>query len=140
MGIAIDRKGLESSLPHVAGGAIAPMVTAHMGGQQPLKVTRQVLTGSWPKHQMKMIGHETETQHAHRHTPGSIVQQIEKGAVVRVVVKDLPAGIATVQDVVTKTADRGSGCAGHAGMLGVAAGVGKGKSRMSPFFTWIPKG
>lgn len=138
MPIARDRKGLESSLPHMPGGAVAPVIAAHVRRQQPLKVPRKIPLGPGPKDQVKVIRHEAKTQHAHRHALAGRPQQFEKAAVVRVVVKDPGAGVATVQDVVAKTANRGPGRARHAGSVGIPSGSGKEKSRMSPFTPHLP--
>lgn len=126
--IARDRKGLESPLPHVPGGAVAPVKAAHVRRQQPLQITRKIPLGSGPKDQMKVIRHEAKTQNAHRHPLAGRLQQIEKAAVVGGVVKHLGAGIAAVQDVVAKTTDRSSSGARHAGSVGIPSGAGKEKS------------
>ena len=132
--IARDRKGLEPPLPHVPGGAVAPMITPHVRGQQPLQITRKLPLGPGPEDQMKVIRHEAKPKHPHRHALAGRPQQREKAAIVRLIVKDLGAGIAAVQHVVAQTTDGSSCGAGHAGSVGTPGGSGKEKSRMSPLF------
>lgn len=133
MRILLDRKGLEAPLPDMARGAVALVVTPYVGGQEPLKVAREVAFSPRPQDQMKVIRHETETHHPHRYAPGGRRQQFEKAAIVRDVVKHFRPAITPVQDVVAQTTDGRSGGARHAGSVGVPAVTGKDKSRMSPF-------
>src|SRR3990172_8630961 len=138
MRIVLDRKGLEAPLPHVAGGAVAAVVTPYLRRQQPLEVTREIALGPRPEHQMEMVGHEAEAQQAHRHASTGRRQQFEKAAIVRVVMKHLTAGIAAVQDVVANTADGGARGTWHVNSLEVPNLAGKEKSRMSPFTPTCP--
>src|SRR3990172_3585826 len=123
--IARDRKGLEPPLSHVPGGAVAPMITPHVRGQQPLQITRKLPLGPGPEDQMKVIRHEAKPKHPHRHALAGRPQQREKAAIVRLIVKDLGAGIAAVQHVVAQTTDGSSCGAGHAGSVGTPGGSRK---------------
>lgn len=138
MRIFFNRKGLKAPLPDMARGTVALVVAPYVGRQQPLEVTREVALGPRPQDQMKVVGHETEPQQAHRHTLTGFLEQCQKGPVVGRVVKHLRAAIAPVQDVVAQTTNGSSRRARHAGSLDRATVIGKEKSRMSPFFTLSP--
>src|SRR5438876_7694605 len=99
--VFFDGEALEPTLPHVTTAAIVPMVTAHMGGHQPLHPAAQVAVLVWPDHQMEMVGHQTKANYAHRLTQTRVADQPQKGLVIGILVKDHLLAITTIQDVVT---------------------------------------
>src|SRR5262245_1466094 len=58
MVILLDRKGLETPLPHVAARGVVFEIPAHMGREQPLHPAAQVAVFVRPQDHMEVIGHE----------------------------------------------------------------------------------
>ena len=100
MFVLLDGKALKAALPDMAVAAVVPMVTAHMTGQPPQHDATEGASARRFQHEMKMIGHQAEAEDFDRIFGFGEGQQVEKGAVVAVFVKDRCAPVAPVDDVV----------------------------------------
>ncbi len=60
-----------------------------------------------------MVGHEAVAQDGHGDFDAGVVEGLEEGMVITLLVKYLAAPIAAVYHMVTNAADRGSRAAGH---------------------------
>ena len=82
------------------------VIAADMRRLQPLHPAAQVAIVAWPEHQMKMIGHQTISQHPHRIAGIGFVKQANKrGIIGRLMKHHLPA-VPTVENVITIAAER----------------------------------
>jgi hypothetical protein len=66
---------------------------------------------------VEMVGHEAESENAHRDALGGGRQEAEEGRVIVLLVEDFSAGIATVEDVITHSSDGSSSGTRHAKSL-----------------------
>ena len=62
---------------------------------------------------MKMVGHEAVAKDWHGDFDTGVVEGLEEGVVITLLVKNLPAPIAAVYHMVANAANRGSRAAGH---------------------------
>ncbi len=90
------------------------MISAHRPGEQPVHPRAQIAILVRPDDQMKVVGHEAPTEHAHGDLDAGVADGFHERLIVAVLEEDLAAGVAAVQDVVTLVADRGSCGAWHA--------------------------
>ena len=105
MPIPLDRKVLEAALPDMAVAAVVPVIAADVTRQPPLHQPTEGVAARRFQDEMKMIGHQAEAQDFDRIFGFGDGQQVEKGAVVAVFVKDRRAPVATVDDMVDVAAD-----------------------------------
>lgn len=105
MPVLLDRKVFEAALPNMAVAVVMPVIPAHMTGQPPQHDATEGASARRFQHEMKMIGHQTEAKDFDRIFGFGDGQQVEKGAVVAVCVKNRCSPVATVDDMVDVTAD-----------------------------------
>ena len=98
--ILLNGERLESSLPHVAAGAIMPRVAPHVGRCQPMHQAAEFAVLAGPKREVEMIGHQTIRQDSHRCAGVGFGNQLDECVVVVGFVKHLGASIAAIEDMV----------------------------------------
>ena len=87
--IFLDGKGLEASLPDVAGGAVNGDVAADVGVHEPVHPAAQVAVVMGPYNEVEVVGHEAVGQESHGNAQAGLGEQAEERLVVRVMVEDL---------------------------------------------------
>jgi hypothetical protein len=70
--ILFDREGLESALPKVSARLMVFVVTPNVRGAKPLHPVAEIAVAVRPKHQVKVVGHQATTEHAHGHFDGGV--------------------------------------------------------------------
>lgn len=123
----------ESSLPDMTAASIVPMISTNMAGQPPLHKGTQRIGSQGLQHEMKMIRHQVESKDFHRIFCFRNNEQIKKGPVVLVFMKDGGPPIATVDDVVDMTGDLSAGDTRHGGNTTTRVLLETRKSSLSPF-------
>ena len=106
--VLFDRKRLESALPNVPARTVEFVVTSDVRVLQPMHPPTQIAIGGRLEHEMKVIRHQTVSQHRHRHFHAGMGDRLEKSLVVAVFEEHLPPPIPPVDDVAANTANRGS--------------------------------
>ncbi|MDF0674466.1 MAG: hypothetical protein P0120_09065 [Nitrospira sp.] len=99
MVLLLNGKTLEATLPDMAMTAVVPMVVPDMTGHPPLRERAEGCLGGWLHDRMKMIGHQTQGENLGGMSGVCCVEQIEKGGMVGVLLKDGGSAVATVQQV-----------------------------------------
>jgi hypothetical protein len=87
------------------------MVTPDMSVLHPMHPAAQVALLLGQDHQVEVVGHQAKAQHRQGNLDAGVGQGLEEGVVVPLLVEDLAAAVAPVEDVVTDAARRGSCCA-----------------------------
>jgi len=103
--VLLNREGAEAALPDVAATAMAAVVAADVAGEQPLHESAEVAIAAGPEDEVEVIGHQAEGGHAHGQALAAGGEQVEKGAVVGLVVEDAGAAVAAIDDVIADAAD-----------------------------------
>ena len=94
--VLFDRKRLESALPNVPARAVEFVVTTDVRVLQPMHPPTQIAIGGGLEHEMKVIRHQTVSQHRHRHSGAGMGDRLEKSLVVAVFEEHLPPPIPPV--------------------------------------------
>jgi hypothetical protein len=118
--VLLDRKGFEPALPNMTATAVLFAVATDMGGHEPVHPVAEVAVALGPDGQVKMIGHQAEGQDAHRHAGRGLADELDEVREVAVVVEDLSAGIAPVENMVAIGAHCCSRCTWHERYFGLA--------------------
>jgi len=79
-----------------------------MSGEKPVGPGSKVATSAWLHDHVQMIGHDTSRQNRHSEFVEGFGEQPEEGNIVRAVVKEPHAVIATIHDVVAVVRDDGA--------------------------------
>ena len=117
----LHRKRLESTLPHVARGAIMAMISPGVGHEQPLHSPAHVTVGVRPNHQVEMVGHKTVSQDVDGKSRLGVGHGVDERIVVgRLMENHLPA-IAPIEDMTPDVGDRGPCAPWHGSRLSRAA-------------------
>ena len=106
--VVLQRKRLESSLPHVPGRAVMTMISSRMGCQEPLQPTPQVAITVRPEHEMEMVRHQAITEEIDRNPTLGVVHRRHKGVEVRRLVEHRLAAVPAIQCVIDHPANSGS--------------------------------
>jgi hypothetical protein len=67
---------------------IVVVVTANMSSEQPGHVIAELAVFAWPECEMEMVGHQAKCQYAHGHVFVGLVEQLDKGVEIAILVKD----------------------------------------------------
>ena len=81
---------------------VVPMITAHLRRHEPLHPATEITIFMRPQQQVKVVCHQTIPSQPHRHFLVSLRHQAHKRGEVIIVVKNIAAAIALVQDIVKK--------------------------------------
>ncbi len=100
--IGLDGKHFESPLPAMAAPLVVPMITANVRRHQPLHPAVQVSFFMRSQQQVEIVCHQTKSSQPHRYLFMSLPHQVHKRGEVIILMKDIIAAIAQVQDVVNK--------------------------------------
>ena len=123
--VFLNGEGFEAALPNMTGQAVSHVVTAAVGGQQPMDPGGQVVRVGGPEDEVEMVGHEAITKNPHGDMGVGLAEKVAKGGVVVRAVEDFDPAVAAIDDMVTVAADGGSGGAWHRIIVGNGAGDGK---------------
>src|ERR1700693_5975571 len=80
------------------------MIAAHVRRGQPQHVTAEIPVLTRPQQQVKMVAHQAIGQQAHVGAFPGLAEELHEGGAVAVLVKDSPAAIASIEDVVAVSA------------------------------------
>ncbi len=108
MVVLLDREGFESTLPDVSAGMVMFLVPANMSRQQPVNPSAQVPVLPGPENQVEMVGHQAEGQDPHGTAECRFSHHVEERVKIPILMKNLRAGVAPVEDVKTVTTHGGS--------------------------------
>ncbi len=133
--VFFDRETFESALPNVSARMIVLMVAADMGGEEPGHVSAQLTVLAWPKCEVEMVGHQAEGQQPHRDMLLRLVQELDEGLEITVLVKDGAPAIPTVKDMVTVSAQSNSKGSCHALDYDRCQSDRQPKSTLTPFLS-----
>jgi hypothetical protein len=89
------------------------VIAPHVGRQEPLHPTAEVLVRARPERQMKMIWHDTKAKNPHRNPLTSKADQLDKTLVVFVLVEYLGLRVTSIDDVIADSSHRSSGRTWH---------------------------
>ena len=103
MSVLLDRKTLESTLPHMPTAPVMLMVAADVAGHPPLHEGTQRRVDGWLNDQMKVIRHETDAKELDGVFGFCNGEQVEKCGVVAVFAEDCRTTIPSIQDMVGVT-------------------------------------
>src|SRR6266404_8015667 len=113
--VLLNGKSLESSLPDVSASMIMLVIATHVRIENPVHPAAQVPIVNGPDNEMKVIGQEAECQDAHGDFDAGVSNRLQERLIIAVLEKDLPPRVATIDDVVTDTADRSARRPRHGG-------------------------
>ena len=101
----LNRKCLETPLPHMTARAMSAVITANMRGQQPLHPATQVPIAIGLQNKMDMVGHQAGSQNIQRQTNARLTDEPNERLIIQCIVKHNGARIATIHNVVTQSSD-----------------------------------
>jgi hypothetical protein len=78
----------------------------------------QIAAALGPNGEVKGVGHQGVGEEAHGHAGASVTDQIDEVEIIALVMEDLSAGVAAVEDVVAEVANRSSGRKWHGSYCG----------------------
>lgn len=134
MGVLLDGQTLEAALPDMAVTPVMPMVAPHVTGQPPLHEGTQGLVSHRLKHQVEMVGHQTQPEHLHGVFDLGRGEQVEEGAIVSLLVKHDGTAIAAIEGMIGVSSTLTAGNARHQdGTLRQVHRRRQEKSSLSPF-------
>ena len=97
----------------MAGMVIVAKISTYVSGHQPMHPSAEVSIAVRLKHKMEMVGHQAIGNQAHWHSHRRLDHCVEERLVVFSFMKDLGAGVATIEDVITKIPLRGPNRSRH---------------------------
>jgi hypothetical protein len=100
--VVLNGKRLESSLPDMTTAVIVTMVAADMRRHQPLHATAQITIFVRPEKQVEMVIQQAVPDQSHANFVGCLPHQIDDREKIVRLVKNVIAGIPTVQNVIKK--------------------------------------
>src|SRR2546422_1095954 len=100
---------------------------------QPAKERGQITIGTWPHHQVPVIGHHTIGEESHPHPLTRFRQHSLERLIITILGKELHSGISTVQDVIHQPTQGYAARSRHAITLPTAKWRGKKKTPYPPF-------
>ena len=111
----LDRKRFVRSLIKVAGADRMAMQvpTPHVRRRQSLHESTQVPVLQRPQHQVPMVWHQTIAENTQGNLGLCLRQDLFKGGVIRLLVKNLIAGISTIENVEDHSPRRVAWCTWH---------------------------
>jgi hypothetical protein len=98
--ILLNEKALETPLPNMTAGLVDLVITSDMAGHEPLHPPAQTFFLFGDKRQVKVIRHETVSQHLDGMSSLGLPHEVEKGFIVPGRMKDFPSPIAAVQNMI----------------------------------------
>ncbi len=112
--IILDGEALVAALVEVARGrVVVGMVAADVGGGEPAHKGGEVVAARWAKDQMPVVGHQAQAQHVEGDAFFGLLEEVEKGIVVRRLMEDAHPAIAAVEHVIDHAGFDGARGAGH---------------------------
>jgi hypothetical protein len=117
MVVFLNRERLESPLPYMTAGAVAPVITPHVRCEKPLHPSAQVAIRVRPQSKMKVIRHNAVSNHSHRHPLAAQSNQIKKSLIILLAIEDVLFCVAAIDNVVTDISDRSARSPWHACFL-----------------------
>jgi hypothetical protein len=112
--ILLNRKSLEPPLPEMAAAVIVLMITTHMRVLQPVHPGAEITIIFRQDDQMEVIGHQAIAKDRHGDFHAGMIDRLDKGMIIAILVKNLATTIAAIHHMVTNAANRGSRGPGHA--------------------------
>lgn len=103
--VILQRKRLETPLPHMARTVVVAIVSLGMSRQEPLDPPSEVGIAVRPEHQVKVVWHQTIAKKIHLKSLLSFDHPIDESIVVRGLVKHRLAAIPAIQSVVDHPSD-----------------------------------
>ncbi len=100
--IRLNWERLESTLLDMPAAFVVPMITTNVRRHEPLHPATQVSIFTQPQQQVEMVCHETIPGQPHWDLFVSLPHQTHKRSEVIILVKDVTATIAPIQDMVNK--------------------------------------
>ena len=108
MVILLYNKTLEPALPHMSIGSIDLMMSTHVGRHQPLHPFAEFLCPFRPHDHVKVVGHHAVSKDFDGIESSAESQKVSKSLKILILVEDVSLPVATVEDVVDKTIDKGA--------------------------------
>src|SRR5437660_4031818 len=93
----------------------------------------QIAAALGPSGEVKVVGQQAIGEEAHGHAGASVTDEIDEVEIIALVMEDLSAGVAAVEDVVAEAANRSSGRTWHACYCGQGGVAWQENLRLSPF-------
>ncbi len=114
--VALNGKRLVGSLVQVPVPDTVPKQApaTHVRRGQTLHEAAQLAVGARPEEQVPVIGHQAPGKNPHGHFVGGFTQHAQKGEVVPLGLEQLPALIASIEDVIDDSAGRYASRSWHA--------------------------
>jgi hypothetical protein len=100
--VVLNGKRLESPLPDMTAAVVVPMVAADVRRHQPLHPTAQITIFVRPEQKVEMVVQQAVPDQSHANFVVCLPHQIDEGKKIFRLVKNVIAGIPTVQNVIQK--------------------------------------
>ena len=113
MVILLNNETLKPPLPDMPVGTVELMISSHMACHQPLHPSAKVPCPNGPHDHVKMVGHEAVRKNFDREKAPAQSQQTGESFIILTVVEYVLLPVATVEDVVDKSIDKGSRYSWH---------------------------
>lgn len=112
--ILLNQERFEATLPQAPTSLIFPMMTTHMGGEEPMRPARQISLTDRPHDYVQMVWHQTGRQNRNIEGLLRLNDERQKCSVVGVIAKDVRLIVTPVDEVVAIAADDCTSRARHA--------------------------